>query len=115
MAKHAFITKPEDNVRMEPKDEYTHEPEAAINFNESAYYNIYDGEQKVGGWFRIGNRVNEGYAEVSICLYFPDGTAGFMFQKPASPATMPLKPAALASILSSPIKNSTSVTRARYW
>ena len=81
MAKHAFITKPEDNVRMEPKDEYTHEPEAAINFNESAYYNIYDGEQKVGGWFRIGNRVNEGYAEVSICLYFPDGTAGFMFQK----------------------------------
>jgi len=81
MAKHAFITKPEDNVRMEPKDEYTHEPEAAINFNESAYYNIYDGEQKVGGWFRIGNRVNEGYAEVSICLYFPDGSAGFMFQK----------------------------------
>ncbi|HAD08777.1 MAG TPA: hypothetical protein DCF62_04795, partial [Porticoccaceae bacterium] len=81
MVKHVFITKPGDNVRMEPQDEYTHEPEAASNFNESAYFNIYDGDQKVGGWFRIGNRVNEGYAEVTICLYFPDGSAGFMFNK----------------------------------
>lgn len=81
MVKHVFITKPGDRVRMEPKDEYPHAPEAVSNFNESAYFNIYDGAQKVGGWFRIGNRVNEGHAEVTICLYFPDGTAGFMFQK----------------------------------
>ncbi|TAL01701.1 MAG: hypothetical protein EPO03_13030, partial [Porticoccaceae bacterium] len=81
MAKHIFITKPGDRVRLDPVDEYNHPPEAVSNFNESAYYNIYDGKQKVGGWFRIGNRVNEGHAEVSICLYLPDGKVGFMYHR----------------------------------
>ena len=37
---------------------------------------------KVGGWFRIGNRPNEGYAEISVCLYLPGGRVGFMFGRP---------------------------------
>lgn len=82
MIKHVFITKPGDNVHLEPRDEYNHEVEPVSNFNESAYYNIYDARQKVGGWFRIGNRVNEGYAEVSICVYLPDGKVGFMYHRP---------------------------------
>ena len=45
-------------VRLEPQDEYTHVPDAAANYNESMYFNMFDAAQKVGGWFRIGNRPN---------------------------------------------------------
>jgi len=43
----------------------------------------------VGGWFRMGNRANEGTAEMTVCLYLPaevEGGArsvGFMFKRPA--------------------------------
>src|SRR2546423_3256883 len=59
-----------------------HEPEEASNFNESAYYNFYDPGPGVGGWVRLGNRVNEGYAEMTTCLYLPDGRIGFWFARP---------------------------------
>src|SRR3546814_3355997 len=68
-------------VRLEPQDEYMHELGPEPNFNESMYFNIYDPEQKVGGWFRCGNRANEGYAEMTVCLYLPDGQVGFMFKR----------------------------------
>lgn len=67
---------------LEPADEYCHEPDAAKNYNESMYFNVFDPVQKIGGWFRLGNRVNEGYAETSACLYLPDGRVGFMFNRP---------------------------------
>jgi hypothetical protein len=31
---------------------------------------------------RLGNRVNEGYAELSVCLYLPDGRIACQFQRP---------------------------------
>jgi hypothetical protein len=63
-------------------DDLMHPVEDVGNFNESAYYNFFDAEKPVGGWVRIGNRPNEGYAEVTICLYEPDGTASFQFKRP---------------------------------
>ncbi|MEZ5508285.1 MAG: hypothetical protein R3F47_00070 [Gammaproteobacteria bacterium] len=72
----------QQHVRLEPRDEFTHPIEAAKNFNESMYINLFDPERKAGGWFRVGNRPNEGHAEVSCCVYFPDGRVGFMFQRP---------------------------------
>jgi hypothetical protein len=69
-------------IILEPEDEYCHEPDAAKNYNESMYFNAFDPAQKIGGWFRIGNRVHEGYAEISACLYLPDGRIGFMFNRP---------------------------------
>jgi len=69
-------------IVLDPQDEYCHEPEAAANYNESMYFNIFDPKQKVGGWFRLGNRVNEGYAEMSNCIYLPDGRIGFMYGRP---------------------------------
>lgn len=69
-------------IRLEESDEYTHPIEAAKNFNESMYINLFDHQQQMGGWFRVGNRPNEGYAEVSCCLYLPDGSVAFMFQRP---------------------------------
>jgi hypothetical protein len=68
-------------VRLEPKDEYMHELGPESNFNESMYFNAYDPEHNVGGWFRIGNRANEGYAEMTVCLYLPDGRVGFQFKR----------------------------------
>jgi hypothetical protein len=72
------------NVRLvlEPEDEYCHTPDAAQNYNESMYFNVFDPQRKVGGWFRLGNRVHEGYAEMSNCLYLPDGRIGFMYGRP---------------------------------
>lgn len=68
-------------LRLDPQDEYTHTPEAAKNYNESMYFNMYDPKQRIGGWFRIGNRPNENYAEMSCCLYLPDGKVAFIFKR----------------------------------
>jgi hypothetical protein len=69
-------------VRLEPQDEYTHEVTAESNFNESMYFNVVDPEAGIGGFFRLGNRPNEGTGEMTVCLYLPGGRAGFMFQRP---------------------------------
>ena len=69
-------------IILEPQDEFNHEPDDASNYNESMYFNVFDHEQKMGGWFRLGNRPNEGYAEMTCCIYLPDGRIGFMFGRP---------------------------------
>ena len=69
-------------IRLDPSDEYMHPLETASNFNESMYFNVYDPERRVGGFLRLGNRANEGYAELTTCLYLPDGRVGFMFKRP---------------------------------
>src|SRR5690348_8905997 len=69
-------------VRLEPHDDYTHTPGAESNFNESMYFNVYDPAARVGGFFRVGNRVNEGRAEVTVCLYLPDGRVAFTYIRP---------------------------------
>ena len=69
-------------IRLDPSDEYMHELGPEQNFNESMYINCFDPTHQVGGWFRIGNRANEGYAEMTVCLYLPDGRVGFMFKRP---------------------------------
>lgn len=73
----------DQSIRLDPQDEYNHPIESAQNFNESMYLNLFDHNQKMGGWFRIGNRPNEGYAEMSCCVYLPDGRIGFMYLKPS--------------------------------
>lgn len=69
-------------IRLDPEDDYTHPAEEAENYNESMYINLFDFSKVMGGWFRIGNRPNEGYAEVTCCVYLPDGSVGFMYLRP---------------------------------
>ena len=89
-------------VRLEPSDEYMHELGPESNFNESMYINCFDPSTRMGGWFRMGNRANEGYAEMTTCVYLPDGrtvraaafpisidTAGFQ-ELAASDGRMPI-------------------------
>ncbi|MEM7542385.1 MAG: hypothetical protein AAF384_12495 [Pseudomonadota bacterium] len=65
-----------------PQDEYPHAPTSDMHFNESVYTNVFDHRKRLGGWMRIGNRVNEGYAEVSVCLYLPGGRIACQFLRP---------------------------------
>ena len=74
--------RPRVRMRLEPEDEYTHPIESASNFNESMYFNVFDRERRIGGWFRLANRPNEGRGEMSCCVYLPDGRIGFMFARP---------------------------------
>lgn len=69
-------------LRLDPADEYMHPLEEDSNFNESMYFNVFDSEAGVGGFFRLGNRANEGRAEMTACLFLPDGQVAFMFDRP---------------------------------
>jgi hypothetical protein len=73
---------PKTMLRLDPSDEYTHRPEPVGNYNESMYFNAFDTKGRIGLWARIGNRPNEGHAEMSCCVYLPDGRVGFMFARP---------------------------------
>lgn len=68
------------NIRAE--DDYTHPLGPEPNFNESVYFNFFDRAQNRGGFVRIGNRANEGYAEMTVIVWNPDGSALFNYKKP---------------------------------
>ncbi len=70
-------------MAVKPHDDYMHENTGEANFNESMYFNFYDRSAKLGGFARIGNRANEGYAEVTLTVYLPDGTAMFNYMRPS--------------------------------
>jgi hypothetical protein len=63
-------------------DDSMHPNTGEPTFNESAYYNFYDVRQRLGGFVRLGNRPNEGFAEMTVCLYLPDGAVAFMYWRP---------------------------------
>jgi hypothetical protein len=70
------------HYKLSPQDEFVHAPGPEINFNESVYVNAFSDATGVGGWMRLGNRVNEGYAELSVVLYLPGGRLAVKFGKP---------------------------------
>ena len=51
---------------LKPEDDYTHRLGPEPTFNESMYFNFFDPDQSIGGFIRIGNRANEGRAEVTV-------------------------------------------------
>ncbi|MCZ6783932.1 MAG: hypothetical protein O7G30_11560 [Proteobacteria bacterium] len=68
---------------LKPEDDFTHPLGPESNFNESMYFNFFDPERGIGGFTRIGNRANEGHAEMTVTLYLPDGRVLFTFKRPA--------------------------------
>ena len=64
-----------------PEDDYTHRLGPEPNFNESMYFNFFDPQQSIGGFVRLGNRANEGRAEMTLCLYLQGGRVLFQFQR----------------------------------
>ncbi len=64
------------------KDDYTHPLGPEPNFNESMYFNFFDRARSAGGFLRLGNRANEGRAEMTLTLFMPDGSVLFQYDKP---------------------------------
>jgi hypothetical protein len=64
-----------------PCDDALHVAGKDANWNESRYFDFFDAGQDLAGWMRVGQRINEGHAELSICLHLPDGKAAFGFSK----------------------------------
>jgi len=62
-------------------DEGVHTPGDQVNWNESRYVDVWDPVRRVGGWFRIGARPNARYAEMSACVFLPDGRVAFAFDR----------------------------------
>jgi hypothetical protein len=67
---------------IDASDDYLHPLGPEPNFNESVYFNVFDRARGIGGFVRIGNRANEGYAEMTVCLYLPDGRVLFQYKRP---------------------------------
>jgi len=72
----------DSGFRLVAEDEFAHAPGPEINFNESVYVNAFDQASGMGGWMRLGNRVNERYAELSVVFYLPDGRIAAQFGRP---------------------------------
>ena len=66
---------------LSPEDDFTHPLGPEPNFNESMYFNFFDPTQGVGGFLRLGNRANEGHAEMTVTTYLPGGRVLFMFKR----------------------------------
>jgi hypothetical protein len=66
---------------VEATDDDMHPVETDHAFNESMLITFFDRQRDVGALLRIGNRVNEGYAEVTFCLFPPERGALFQFTR----------------------------------
>lgn len=70
---------------LKPEDDFTHEVTSAENFNESFLFHFSGTSENhalYGGLIRVANRPNQGYAECTVLLWLPDGTALFNFERP---------------------------------
>jgi hypothetical protein len=67
---------------LTPQDDFMHPLGPEPNFNESMYFNFFDARRQLGGFVRLGNRANEGRAEMTVSIYLPDGRVLFMFKRP---------------------------------
>ncbi|MGI9591206.1 MAG: DUF7064 domain-containing protein [Myxococcota bacterium] len=66
---------------LSPDDDFMHPLGPEPNFNESMYFNFFDPERSLGGFVRLGNRANEGQAEMTVCLFLDDGRVLFAFKR----------------------------------
>ena len=69
-------------LRLDAADEFPHARRPRQLQRERLRHAAGTPGRKMGGWMRLGNRVNEGYAELSVCLYLPDGRVACQFQRP---------------------------------
>ncbi len=66
---------------LKPEDDGLHPLGPEPNFNESMYFNFFDPKQGLGGFVRLGNRANEGQAEMTVCLFLADQRVLFAFKR----------------------------------
>lgn len=69
-------------LRPSPVDDGPHPVGPEVHHSESVYLNAVDPTGPIGGFFRVGERPHQGRAEVTACLYLPDGDVLFSFARP---------------------------------
>ena len=99
------------SFRLDPADEFPHAAGKEPTYNESFYVNGWDLKQRFGAWMRVGNRVNEGHAELSLCIYLPDGRVACQFQKPRIAANDEFSAGGLTLKVDEPFKTATASYR----
>lgn len=67
---------------LSPIDDFMHPVSDHASHNESMFFNFFDNERQLGGFVRIGNRVNERHAEMTVCLFLPNGEVLLQWGKP---------------------------------
>jgi hypothetical protein len=65
-------------MRFHPSDEKTHQAGPQEHWNESFYLNCFDPQTNLGVVSRIAFSPNQRFADGFVCLYFPNGAAGFI-------------------------------------
>lgn len=70
-------------MSVPPGDEGMHAVGSHPQFNESMYFNAVDAGSGLSVLIRMGNRVNEGFAEVTVLVYLPGGAAAIHFERAA--------------------------------
>jgi len=68
---------------LRPEDDFMHTVSEHPSHNESMFFNFFDADQQLGGFVRIGNRPNEGHAEMTFCVFLPNGELLMQWGKPA--------------------------------
>ncbi len=71
---------------LHPEDDYMHAVSGHPSHNESMFFNFFDEQQGMGGFVRIGNRPNEGHAEMTFCVFLPGGELLMQWAKPKLPS-----------------------------
>jgi hypothetical protein len=69
-------------MQVAPHHDAMHPLTDASNHNESVYFNLYDRPQNIGCFLRLGNRPNEGHAELTVAVYLGDQRTAFYFSRP---------------------------------
>src|SRR4051794_19752312 len=69
-------------MRLTAEDEGLHQPGRHPGWSESRYVDVFDRAHRVGAWLRLGCRPNQARADVSVCVYLPDGRVAVWFDRP---------------------------------
>lgn len=67
---------------LRPDDDYMHPVSEHASHNESMFFNFFDDRLQLGGFVRIGNRINERHAEMTFCVFLPGGEVLLQWGKP---------------------------------
>lgn len=66
---------------VQAQDEFMHAVSDDPHFSENMLFTFFARDGSHGGLVRIGNRANEGHAEVTFLVFLPDGRTLFQFRR----------------------------------
>jgi len=68
-------------IELGASDEFFHPGAGEAGFGEWVDFNFYDISSRLGGFFRLRHRPAEGYIEMALCLFLPDGRSAYRSER----------------------------------